>query len=839
MDVAALNLSVESKDVVSATTDLDKFSASADRAAASAGKLSGNGNAAKLAQDYARAARAADQAGGSVAKATQMVAAANAHVVTYRNHLQGIVTASGHAATAQTALAGAVSRTSTATQQSDAHVIAYRNNLERLATANKSAGTASTSAATGVAAVGTASRATSAIVSGLAGILGGLIGVIIGGMLDALLQMVAGLFEADKAMERVELASDGLSDAQGVLGKMFDLTTGKIKSQNEMLILNARLMAANLRGEAARDKEAAASGLQDAVNSPVRGYGGVLQSIFNPRGYDASQFEREKLRDIARRVDIGILGESAAAREAKNIDFSKTGISESDFLTTLAKRYSSAAKVKIADEIEKSIDTGTLSDVFREEASAGRKARERSGRRGGKTDAEKTADLIRNAEAEITVEQNRSRAVEMSAEAAAELEQKTKLLNAAASAGIKVTPELTKKIEDLAATYAGAKVAADMSEVITSNTDDIRKQTDAMEDQRKLVGLYGDDLARATREMEAQKKIRDALPKGAIWVVGKPITGGLSDQIEADAQAKRIADLKKWSEDTAYAMDLERSGLQLTGEAALEYAFISERLNEAQRARVRQSPEEIAAIREAGAAYAKARYAIDQQAKAIADAREVTRGFFSDWAYGVRQGENIFKAFADSVVNGLNRIIDKLMDRAFENMFSGGGGGGFLGKLFGSFSGLFGGSSLQSASLNLIAANPGIFAKGAAFDRAHYFANGAAFSNSILNSPTLFKFANGGKLGVAGEAGPEAVMPLTRGSDGKLGVQAHGGGGGRGGPPPIIMGDINQEIRIDGGFTPESAVAMIKQGGEATIAQIKRELQSLLEQLERDGVLVG
>lgn len=48
----------------------------------------------------------------------------------------------------------------------------------------------------------------------------------------------------------------------------------------------------------------------------------------------------------------------------------------------------------------------------------------------------------------------------------------------------------------------------------------------------------------------------------------------------------------------------------------------------------------------------------------------------------------------------------------------------------------------------------------------------------IVNKPTLFKFANGGagQLGLMGEAGPEAIMPLRRGRDGKLGVVAAGGG---------------------------------------------------------------
>ncbi|WP_217878203.1 hypothetical protein, partial [Vibrio alginolyticus] len=45
-------------------------------------------------------------------------------------------------------------------------------------------------------------------------------------------------------------------------------------------------------------------------------------------------------------------------------------------------------------------------------------------------------------------------------------------------------------------------------------------------------------------------------------------------------------------------------------------------------------------------------------------------------------------------------------------------------------------------------------------------------TNSVVSRPTNFAMAGG--LGMMGEAGPEAIMPLSRGSDGKLGVQASG-----------------------------------------------------------------
>src|SRR3546814_13045995 len=79
-----------------------------------------------------------------------------------------------------------------------------------------------------------------------------------------LLQLIENLFETEDAAKAAELASNGLSDAQSALGQIFDLTTGKIKSQNEMLRLNARLTAANLRADALAAKTEASGAINEA-----------------------------------------------------------------------------------------------------------------------------------------------------------------------------------------------------------------------------------------------------------------------------------------------------------------------------------------------------------------------------------------------------------------------------------------------------------------------------------------------------------------------------------------------------------------------------------------------
>lgn len=67
-------------------------------------------------------------------------------------------------------------------------------------------------------------------------------------------------------------------------------------------------------------------------------------------------------------------------------------------------------------------------------------------------------------------------------------------------------------------------------------------------------------------------------------------------------------------------------------------------------------------------------------------------------------------------------------------------------------------------------------ARGGVYDAGlQKFAKGGMFTNGIVSSPTLFKFAKG--TGLMGEAGPEAIMPLKRDGQGNLGVRAGGGGG--------------------------------------------------------------
>ncbi len=83
------------------------------------------------------------------------------------------------------------------------------------------------------------------------------------------------------------------------------------------------------------------------------------------------------------------------------------------------------------------------------------------------------------------------------------------------------------------------------------------------------------------------------------------------------------------------------------------------------------------------------------------------------------------------------------------------------------------------------------FAKGASFGagRVAAFARGG-----VVDGPTHFPMRGG--LGLMGEAGPEAIVPLARGADGKLGIRSGGGGNG-GGAVQVTMNISTPDV---GGF---------------------------------------
>lgn len=148
---------------------------------------------------------------------------------------------------------------------------------------------------------------------------------------------------------------------------------------------------------------------------------------------------------------------------------------------------------------------------------------------------------------------------------------------------------------------------------------------------------------------------------------------------------------------------------------------------------------------------------------------------------------------------------------------SGGGVMGFVGNLFGALLGSGGGNpnTVSYAPGGSFTWNPAVrpFAAGGVPGAAGL----SAYRNQVVSSPTLFPFAAGGvpNWGLMGEAGREAIMPLTRTSNGDLGVRVASGGGGG----PVTF---NQTFVVQG--TPDRMTRgqMMRAAGAETSRAIRR-----------------
>jgi lambda family phage tail tape measure protein len=188
-------------------------------------------------------------------------------------------------------------------------------------------------------------------------------------------------------------------------------------------------------------------------------------------------------------------------------------------------------------------------------------------------------------------------------------------------------------------------------------------------------------------------------------------------------------------------------------------------------------------------------------AAADAAATLATSGM-SEMIAGTKSAQEVFADFLNSIANALMQTAAKMIAQyialGIARMFAMGSPGGFApsGPLAAVGNVNTNVSSFFNANGNAFGAN-GIlpFAKG-----------------GVVNSPTLFPFAKG--TGLMGEAGPEAIMPLKRGADGKLGVMASGGGG-----------DVYVSVSVDAsGSKVEGDEQEGKQLGRVIAAAVQAEI---------------
>ncbi len=176
--------------------------------------------------------------------------------------------------------------------------------------------------------------------------------------------------------------------------------------------------------------------------------------------------------------------------------------------------------------------------------------------------------------------------------------------------------------------------------------------------------------------------------------------------------------------------------------------------------------------------------------------------------------------WSKSVLASMQKIILNAM--IVNSLQSSMGGGGFLGGLFGGAAG----GSTPSGSYNSAASGLQLNAKGGTYASASL----SAYSNSIVRSPTYFAFAKG--AGLMGEAGPEAIMPLTRSADGSLGVRVTGAQTAPGGGGEI---HITQHINVSGNGDAALNRAMQEAARQGAADGAKKARQDMLSDFQTNG----
>nr|WP_276559994.1 phage tail tape measure protein [Citrobacter freundii] len=206
-------------------------------------------------------------------------------------------------------------------------------------------------------------------------------------------------------------------------------------------------------------------------------------------------------------------------------------------------------------------------------------------------------------------------------------------------------------------------------------------------------------------------------------------------------------------------------------------------------------------------------------------------GLVDNMADALSGNKDDWASWANSVLNELQKV---LLRAIMVNTLKSAGDSGW----FGSLGGMFGSSVAGAASAGGAtpsgaytgAASQLKFAKGGVMDSPDL----SRFRNGVVNSPTMFAFAKG--AGLMGEAGPEAIMPLTRTADGNLGVRmvddtvsSVGGGGAQ------LQQTIHQHFSISGNGDAALKQAMQEAARQGANDGAKQARQDLLQDFSNRG----
>lgn len=505
-------------------------------------------------------------------------------------------------------------------------------------------------------------------------------------------------------LDKVKFSSYALNTAQGILGGVMDITTGKINTQSSALLglARAQLALAKIQSQA---RAADARAQLTEMSKPTRSFdfnmmGGIT---LNERGSVVGQIESqlrngvidyenaikqlERFRDIKRLSDVEFANAAAA--------FANLGVEEAN-----QKVFSDAQRLLDGDK------SGTGYLLKPDKPKKPRKAAE------GKSEAEKEADRYKELISDLNIYNNELErnygAIGLVGQAQIEYNKQTEIYKRAADQNIDLTKEDRQATIDLAIAKAAEMEQRNRNlESYYNEKNAILANLSALTAEYDTLGMSAKAVAMLAYE---KKLLNDERFKGIVY---------------SDEEKQRLLELKERELDLTEAVRKRREQMEFD--------------------------------------------------------RDASRGFFRDLVQGARDGKSAWESFADAFNNVMDKIIDKLLNEVLDAIFqvnnaaSSGGLLGFLGKavgMVGSALGGGGGASVWNSMDSSIQGLPTGSQISDSIGSMTFHAKGDAFTNGIASGPTAFRYGN--NMGVMGEAGDEAVMPLSRGPDGSLGVQMYG-----------------------------------------------------------------
>jgi lambda family phage tail tape measure protein len=317
--------------------------------------------------------------------------------------------------------------------------------------------------------------------------------------------------------------------------------------------------------------------------------------------------------------------------------------------------------------------------------------------------------------------------------AASEAERLAQKRESIGQKALSLQEQLRRKLEDVNAAYAGVG-ATPVEQLLADRADAIRENNRLVDDLTKQVVDLVREVTAAGGQIDTSPfgQLIDQISEANVALATKEYETGMLEIGKAAAEAA-IAELE-------FVDSLERQDTAING------------------------------ARDGIDAYLESIGTLSENISSVT--QNVFRGMEDAIVSLTTTGKFSFREFAVSVMEDLTRMATRMLIVAPILQF-------IKGLLTPGLGPLQGVNALKTTIPGFaLSANGNVFAQNG----IQRFARGG-----VVNQPTVFPFANG--VGLMGEAGPEAIMPLKRGRDGKLGVS--GGGG-------VNVGTINITVQNTG-----------------------------------------